>query len=368
MKKSILLLTVFSLFFGIGTTNAQILNDAKTMSLIKENIDCIYDFQFNKAEETYKKIQKSYPGHPVLNLLRGLQTYWQNYPIIAKTPAFKSFEKDMRECIQLSEKNNNSSYEAEYILHILCAKGMLLKFYDDNHMTMDVISLLTTSYSYYIDSFKLTNECADLQYYTGVYDYYREAYPKAYPIYKALVFLFPRGDMKKGLKELNFAAKNAVVLSAESYFILNFIYTNFENDYLTAIKYSKTLYEIYPNNLSYQVTYIKNLLFIKQYDVAEKLINASMEETKNKYFKSQLIILKGILYEKKYQNNNLAKNYYNTGISRISSFGTYGNEYAAYAYFGLSRISNLNNDTKTGKKYRDKALDMTSFEKNNFDQ
>ena len=141
---------------------------------------------------------------------------------------------------------------------------------------------------------------------------------------------------------------------------------NFENDYLLAVKYSKTLHEIYPNNLSYLAIYIKNLLFIKQYDVAEKLINASMKETKNNYFKSQLIIFKGILFEKKYHNNNQAKNYYNIGISRISSFRDYGNEYAAYAYFGLSRISKINNDTKASKEYRDKALNMTPFGQNNF--
>lgn len=89
---------------------------------------------------------------------------------------------------------------------------------------------------------------------------------------------------------------------------------------------------------------------MKQYDEAEKLILASYEEEGNKYFQAQLMILKGILQEKKYHDNKMAQQYYAKGISDISLFGKYGNEFAAYAYFGLSRISESNNE-KTNQQY-----------------
>jgi hypothetical protein len=54
--------------------------------------------------------------------------------------------------------------------------------------------------------------------YQNLYDYYREAYPRIYPVYKSLALLFPRGDMEKGLKELNTSASGSVVLKAESAF------------------------------------------------------------------------------------------------------------------------------------------------------
>ena len=43
---------------------------------------------------------------------------------------------------------------------------------------------------------------------------------------------------------------------AESYSILSWIYNYYENDYLNAVKYSRTIHEIYPNNLMFRGEYI----------------------------------------------------------------------------------------------------------------
>ena len=106
---------------------------------------------------------------------------------------------------------------------------------------------------------------------------------------------------------------------------------------------------------------------MKQYDEAENLITASSEEAGNNFSRAQLIILKGIIQEKKYHDNNLALQYYNTGILNISHFGRYGNEYAAYAYFGLSRINKTTGDKQASMKYWKIAMKLASFKRINFD-
>ena len=78
--------------------------------------------------------------------------------------------------------------------------------------------------------------------------------------------------------------------------------------------------------------------------------------------------MKGILQEKRYLDNKLAQQYYYKGINDISIFGRYGNEYAAYAYFGLSRISEDNGEKHTRKIYRKEALKLADFKKINFDK
>jgi len=186
-------------------------------------------------------------------------TYWENYPMLSITSARDSFEEDMRRCISLCENNKDSAYEAEYLLADLCARGLLLMFYADNDLIMEVIPLTTGTYQYLRRSFDFTSVCTDLNYFTGLYNYYREAYPQAYPVYKPLALLFPGGDMEIGLKELQTAAVNSVVLRAESYFLLTWIYLNFENNYPDAMVYSKSLHELYPDNVLYLVLYIKNL-------------------------------------------------------------------------------------------------------------
>ena len=194
------------------------------------------------------------------------------------------------------------------------------------------------------------------------------------PIQKHILFispsalLFPGGNIENGLKQLQTAAINSVVLRAESYFLLTYIYLNFENNYPEAIFYSKSLHELYPGNVLYRTLYIKNLLLMRQYDEAEKLIIASSDETGNKYFQAQLTIFKGILQEKKYHDNKLAQEYYKKGISDISKFDSYGNEFAAYAYYGLSRISEANGEKHRSKMYRKKAMEFADFKKINFDK
>jgi hypothetical protein len=348
--------------------NAQILQDTTSLNLVKKNIDYIYNLQFNDAREAHSKISQLYPAHPVVFLLNGMITYWENYPMLSTASSRYSFEEDMNRCIRLSENNKNPDHEAEYLLADLCARGMLLLYYADNDLTMKVIPLTISTYKYLRRSFDFASVSSDLNYFTGVYNYYREAYPNAYPVYKSLVLLFPVGDMKAGLKQLHIAAVNSIVLRAESYYLLMYIYISFENDYHEALIYSKSLHELYPNNVLYQSLYIKNLLLLKNYDEAEKLIITSPDEEGNRYFHAQLSIFKGILQEKKYLNNKLAQEYYEKGISDISNFESFGNEYSAYAYYGLSRISVANGDKHSSKIYRKEAIELADFKKINFDK
>ena len=356
------------IILGALPLKAQLLQDTATLNLVKKDVDYIYNLQFNDARDLYEKIIRLYPSHPIVFLLRGMMTYWENYPILHTSPVHVSFEDDMRECIKLSEKNVNPVYEAEYLLADLCARGLLLLFYDDNDLIMEVTPLTISTYKHLRRAFDFTSTCPDLFYFTGTYNYYREAFPKAYPVYKSLAFLFPHGDMAAGIKQLQTATRSSVVLGAESSFLLIWIYLSFENKPQESLYYSRVLSEKYTGNKLYLAIYIRNLLIMKKYDEAEKLMQQSQEDQANAYFAAQLIILKGIIQEKKYHNYQLAQQYYNSGINEISLYGKYGNEYAAYAYFGLSRVSDDNGEKHTRKIYRKEAMKLADFKKINFDK
>jgi len=359
---------VILIILGASPMKAQLLQDTATLNLVRKDVDFIYNLQFNNAKETYEAIIKSYPTHPIVFLLRGMMTYWENYPLLHTSPKHVSFEEDMRECIKQSEKNANPVYEAEYLLADLCARGLLLMFYDDNDLIMEVTPLTISTYKHLRRAFDFTSTCIDLYYFTGTYNYYREAFPKAYPVYKSLAFLFPHGDMAAGIKQLQTAARSSIVLGAESSFLLVWIYLSFENKLPESLYYSRILSEKYPGNELYLDIYIRNLLIMKKYDEAENLMQPLQEEELNAYFKAQLTILKGIIQEKKYHNYQLAQQYYNRGINEISLYGKYGNEYAAYAYFGLSRVSDDNIEKHTRRTYRKEAMKLADFKKINFDK
>ncbi len=272
--KNILRCIGLSLSLGLASVNAQILQDTTTLSLVREDVDYIYNLQFDKAREVYTKIIRIYPKHPIVFLLRGILTYQENYPMLHTSPSRASFEEDMIQCIKLSESNKNPDYEAEYLLANLCASGMLLMYYDDNGLIMEVLPLMTSTYKHLRQAFDLTSFCSDLYYFTGAYNYYRESYPRIYPVYKTFLFLFPSGNMALGINELQTACMNSVVLKAESCALLASIYLNFENKYPESLFYCRMLHEQYPDNGLYLILYIKGLLLMKQYNEAEKLISS----------------------------------------------------------------------------------------------
>jgi len=348
--------------------SGQVLKDTVAVKMIRSGIDDMYNLKFAEANEIFYKISRMYPGHPVNYLLHGLVSYWENYPLVPSSPARETFEDDMRECIRLSEEEPYSTdNEAESLLANICSRGLLSLFYSDNDLVWNVIPLVTSTYKYLRKSFDFVNYCSDLYYFTGLYNYYREAYPKIHPVYKTLAGLFPPGDMVKGLTELSISAKEAIFLKAESYSMLTWIYTGYENDYKKASGYSKTLTDSYPENLYFRALHIKNLLLTGEYDNAESLIKTYRKDSVDSFFYGQAMIFNGIVLEKKYRNYKLAEQFYEEGINTISLYGKYGDEFCGYAYFGLSRICEHNGDKSCRKTYRRKGSDLVSFKKINFD-
>lgn len=351
------LLLVLFLFPGMSLYG-QVLNDSNSVSLIKKGIDDVYNFKFDNADKVTAELQKLYPGHPMNYLFRGMITYWQNYPLITTSEKTGSFESDMRKCIELCDNSKKPYDEAEILLINLCARGFLLLYYTDNDLSFEVFPIASSTYQCIRRAFTFAAENLDLCFFTGIYNYYREAYPQAHPVYKTLAFLFPKGNKIKGLTDLKLVAKSSILLRAEAYSFLNDIYLYFENNFQAAASYSKNLHIIYPDNPQYLSAYIKNLLLLKRYDDAENEIKSS-GAIHNSFFNAQVAIYKGIIQEKKYHNLSAAEQLYVEGIRHISGFRNLGYEYEAYAYFGLSRISEKKGDLSEQKNYNKLALKLT---------
>jgi hypothetical protein len=351
-------------FIGV---QAQVLKDTATFNIMRQGVGYIYNLQFDKAMEMYDKIRKKYPEHPMTYVYKGMMVYWQGYPLVSTSPSRAAFEDAMLKAVELCEKKHSKDADAEFILAGIGARGLLLMFYADNELSMDVIQLASGTYYYVKRSFEFTSIYPDFYFVTGLYNYYREAYPEAHPVYKPLALLFPKGDKIKGLKELQIAAHDGIILKAEASSFLSGICISFENNFQQAYLYSKSLHELFPENPQYLATYIKNLLLLKRYDESELVIKSSRLKFQNAYIQAQFSIFNGILYEKKYHDLKAASDYYLKGIKDARPYGEFAYEYVAYAYFGLSRISNLNNDKPKSKAYRKKAEEMADYKNINFD-
>jgi hypothetical protein len=360
-----LVLLLFCL--NIAGAEKQILKDTSAINLVRQGIDRIYNSRYREAEAIIARIDRLYPGHPVTSLLKGMKIYWENFPLLPTSPARKSFEETLHKCIEMSDDKKKQEDEPEYLLANLCARGLLLLFYTDNNLSFEVFPLIGGTYQGIRNSFSKTSTCADFYYFTGVYNYYREVYPELYPVYKPLTIIIPKGDKLAGIKQLRIAAGSAIVLRAEALIFLSQIFVNFENNLQQALFYSMTLHELYPDNPSYEQMYIKTLLLSKQYDKAENQYLSHEPNLSNLFFKAQFTILNGILKEKKYKDLKSARELYLAGIKELSLYGYYGREYSAFAYYGLSRISESTGDKYNTKQYRRLGDDMADFKKINFD-
>lgn len=352
---------------AIPAVHGQILKDTAAIRILKEGVDDIYGFRFSEARQTGRKLAEVYPDHPVLYLYNGMLTYWSNFPLTPMSQASDLYEKDMTTCISLCEKEQDQDNYAEYLLANLGARGMLLMYYADNNLQSKINPMVMDTYRYIRESFNYATVYPDFNFFTGLYNYYREAYPEAHPIYKVLAFLFPRGDKVKGIAEMRNAAFNSIMLKAESWSFLSYIYMSFENNYQLALPYTKGLYELYPANLPYTAGYIKNLLLLKKYSEAEAVMKSLKSSISNRFFQAQMSVFNGILQEKLYRNYDQAEKYYNRGITEFSTYGYYGNDYSSYAYFGLSRISGYRDDKQKKKTFRKMANELSYYRNINFD-
>jgi hypothetical protein len=355
------------LCLNASAADKQILGDTAAINLVRQGIDRIYNFRFREAEVIMEKIDRLYPGHPVSLLLKGMEIYWENYPLLPASPGRKQFEESLHKCIDMSDEKRKQAEEPEYLLANLCARGLLLLFYTDNNLSFEVFPLIGGTYQGIRSSFSYTDVCADFFYFTGVYNYYREVYPETYPVYKPLTIIIPKGDRLEGIKQLRQAAGKAIVLRAEALIFLSQIFLNFENNTQQSLFYSMTLHELYPDNPSYEKEYIKNLLLSKQYDKAENQLLSHEKKLTNSFFRAEFAILNAILKEKKYHDLKSARDLYLAGITDLSLYGNYGREFTAFAYYGLSRISESAGDKYNTKQYRKLGDNLSDFKKVNFD-
>ena len=352
-------LALLLFIFNIFSCSGQILRDSVSINMLKDGISEIYNLRFKEADSVLKRLKDKYPQSPALTLYRGLTIYWQNYPILSSTASGNSFEDAMKECIRKCE-TNQAGNEDEYLLTGLCARGMLLMFYADNNLILKVFSLTNSTYPLIRKAFKISSTFTDFNFFTGLYDYYRQAYPEAHPVYKPLAILFPPGNKQKGLIELRHTAEKGLLLKAESAYFLSGIYQTYEKNQTEALNISRLLSYSYPSNIHYKAIFIKNLLISEFYKEAEKMIYSG-GEANNYFYQAELTIFRGFLEEKKYDNYKMAVELNNKGIEKISVFGELGKEIQAFGWLGLSRISALENDFRSEKIYREKASKLADI-------
>lgn len=343
------------------------LKDTLLVKKVKQSIDSIYDYNFNSSDETYNELRTKYPHHPFPDLFYSINLYWKYFPITPGSPHEPIYLEKLNSSIdkseQLLEKDENNP---EAIFFHLMSRMLIMQYYADNNLSSKVLTHLGPAYKMVIKGFEMTDDLADFNFSTGVYNYYREYYPRVHPAYKPVAYFFPDGNAQLGLKQLEFDWHHGVFLHPESLFFLTYINLYFEKDYRKALKYAKQLGKEFPNNLLYVSYNLQTLLLLNKYNKINKSIS-KLENFphENDFFKIVAKIYRGIVCEKKEKDFAQAEQYYSEALTQLEKYGDFANTYSSIAYFGLSRIYS-STDTKIARKYQKKALDLAIYPHINF--
>ncbi len=218
-------------------------------SLTNTGIKQIYSLEFKKAEATFNKVQYDFPKKPAGKFFDAMIVWWkimlnmndEEYDDIL----IDKLDNVIDFCDDLLDENENN-FDAQFFKGgALGFKGRLNSLREEwfNAALNGKEALPLVYKSYEIDS---TN--ADVQLGFGIYNYYAAVIPEKYPFVKPLMLFFPKGDKKKGLKQLIYAADKSKYAKYEARFFLINIYYKFEENYNQALFYVNQLQKEFPNN------------------------------------------------------------------------------------------------------------------------
>jgi tetratricopeptide (TPR) repeat protein len=353
MRFSYLFIALFCWLSSVRVSGTDLISDTSTLDKLRVGINQVYNAEFDAAEYTVAYLQESYPSHPVTPFFEGMIYYWKYYPLIPDGPGANEFETVMKETWEKAQVLKERGNVIEGVFFELISRSFIVMYYADNGRSSKAISHLGKIYRDIVASFELKEKFIEYYFITGLYNYYREAYPEHYPVYKPVTMFFRKGDKKRGLEMLRYAANETYFMHVEAALFLSLIYINFEHDVDSAVSYAARLHQNFPDNGYFLSKYTEMLLIDHQFERALDPILSLM--SLDDYNKIKGTIYMGIYEEKMMNNTEKSRMLYEEGIRLAEAFDERAKYIRAYAYLGLSRYYFEKGDNKRARAYRKKA-------------
>ncbi len=328
-------------------------------------IDCFYHTYNSdtvKFPEAAALLKEFIPDHPANDLLTALSIYWSKYPLNLNGSELgrmtQLLKVTMDQCHERLDENEDD-FEIKYL--DMVAHAMQAMTYSINRQFFRAASESKKAYNYFREGFELMNDYKEFYFSSGLYSYYREKYPEKYPVYKSIIWVFKSGDKEEGLKLMKKAVEEATFAKAEASHYTAHILFRYEMKAEESLPYARLLAEEYPKNLFFKSNYIENLLFLKQFEEAETVLD-SFPETNHAYYRMAKSVFKAIIGESKFEYE-LAETLFNQSLE-FSKLGV--NEeidnLKNLAYCGLARLSLQVNDQENAERYYKLALEEVKYE------
>ncbi len=365
------LLIVFIITFlvlGFGTTKCQVKKDT-TIILISDlrvqvestsALNDMYNFKFDKAEQQFRQLMKRYGWHPLPYFLLGLNEWWKIMPDTRNKNYDDRFMAYMDSTIAVAEnlRKNFKDYKIEAAFFLAAAHGFKGRLYaDEERKNWRKAAFEGKAALDYMEECKQKeNLSPELLFGDALYNYFSVWVPENYSALKPIMWFFPKGDKKLGLKQLKEVSYNAFYTRTEAMVWLMRITNNYEHDQVTAFKVAEYLYQTYPDNPYFHRYYARMLysrgMYLELEFNSKNIINridsakTGYEATSGRYASFYL----GQVYESR-GDFDKAKIYYQKAVDYAEQTEATESGYYLYSLIELGEINIRQGKIEEAKKY-----------------
>jgi hypothetical protein len=352
------LLSTFSK--GIGQ---NIFQDHAAMQDLQRSIDCLYNYEFDKATAAFEPIRNRYKNTIAVRLFDCLVTYWKNFPVISHPGEYQNYKESLLAAQEQSDEElNKNKKDPEQIFYNLLLNIMLARQRSEEDKKFKAAVHAYKAYAQINKGFKLQDHCPEFYFSSGLYLYYREYYPGQHPLYKPFLSLFgfPSGDKAKGLACLDTATQKAVFTRAESLMFASYIQLTYENNTSKGLYYAEMLNSSYPRNLFFKTLYVENLIQSGQYEKAIAHLD-TLSRSPIPYYQLPVALFRGMLAERYYENSAEAEYWYKKAIASTPTPNSANENYIGLASYGLANIYHSEAKEEQADPYYKKACKFCHY-------
>ena len=244
-----------------GTANAPyLLLDRGLQYRITKSINSMYNFDFATAERDFAVIMYQYPEHPLPDFLMAI-AYWWRIEINVDNKRYDNiFIQYLDRANAKAEKmldQNPKNKEAAFFL--AAGHGFQGRLFSERKSWTKATFAGKNALKYMEMSRGEQEFNPELLLGDALFNYFSVWIPENYPLLKPVLALFPKGNKKLGLSQLEKVASNAFYTRVEAQYFLFRLYGSEENRPEDALRIVEYLHEKFPNNPYFHRSYARYL-------------------------------------------------------------------------------------------------------------
>lgn len=341
-----------------GTANGSyLLLDRGLQYRITKSINSMYNFDFATAERDFAVIMYQYPEHPLPDFLMAIGYWWR-----------------------IEINIDNKRYDNIFIQYLDRANAKAEKMLDQNPKNKEAAFFLAAGYGFqgrlyserkswtkatfagknalkYMEMSRGEQEFnPELLLGDALFNYFSVWIPENYPLLKPVLALFPKGNKKLGLSQLEKVASNAFYTRVEAQYFLFRLYGSEEKRPEDALRIVEYLHEKFPDNPYFHRSYARYLYTTGKWTQAMEESLEIMDRMEQKQFGYEATSGRYAAFylgEYFYRTGNIleAKRYYSKTATLGEESESQDSGYYLFSLISLGKIATAEKNKALAKTY-----------------